>query len=310
MEEKTLTTISQQELHQKMSDPDAFVLLDTLTNDHFSKVHLPGAHNACVFEVTFLDQVAKITSDKECEIILYGSSDKSMDAPTAAEKLLRAGYRNVSALEGGLRQWHGLGYELEGEAPEELVEPEKPFIPEVGTYLVDTEQSLIEWTGRNPNTKHFGTLKLSGGEISVKDGVISGTFEIDMKSIKNINLEGDPLQPVLIAHLLSDDFFFVKMFPKATFTIKSATPIEDPTFSSPNFEVKGTLELRGVKKEIRFPATVNPLPDGHVNIEAHFDIDRTRWKVIYGSSRFFEHLGMHLVYDLISIQLRLLVRKG
>lgn len=37
----------------------------------------------------------------------------------------------------------------------------------------------------------------------------------------------------------------------------------------------------------------------------HFDIDRTRWGVICGSSRFFKHLGMHLVYDPISIQVRI-----
>ena len=81
-----------------------------------------------------------------------------MDAPIAAEKLQRPGYRNVFALEGGLRQWQGLGYELEGEAPGESVEPEEAFSPEDGLYMVDTQQSLIEWTGRNPNTKHFGTL--------------------------------------------------------------------------------------------------------------------------------------------------------
>jgi hypothetical protein len=44
-----------------------------------------------------------------------------------------------------------------------------------------------------------------------------------------------------------------------------------------------------------------------MTIEAHFDIDRTRWKVIYGSARFFEHLGMHLVFDPISIQIYLML---
>lgn len=38
---------------------------------------------------------------------------------------------------------------------------------------------------------------------------------------------------------------------------------------------------------------------------AHFEFNRTRWGVIYGSSRFFRHLGMHLVFDLISLQLRI-----
>lgn len=41
-------------------------------------------------------------------------------------------------------------------------------------------------------------------------------------------------------------------------------------------------------------------------IEAHFDIDRTRWKEIYGSARLFEHLGMQLLFDPVSIEMRLL----
>ncbi len=45
------------------------------------------------------------------------------------------------------------------------------------------------------------------------------------------------------------------------------------------------------------------------NLEGHFDIDRTRWKIIYGSTRFFEHLGMHKVFDLISIQVRIVTVK-
>jgi polyisoprenoid-binding protein YceI len=107
---------------------------------------------------------------------------------------------------------------------------------------------------------------------------------------------------------MSDDFFFVKLFPKALFILAAAKPVESPTLSSPNFQVEGTLELRGVKVDTRFPATVNRREDGSVSIEAHFDIDRTRWNVLYGSSRFFEHLGMHLVYDLVTIELRIFAR--
>jgi hypothetical protein len=50
---------------------------------------------------------------------------------------------------------------------------------------------------------------------------------------------------------------------------------------------------------------MNRCEDGSVSIEAPFDPDRTRWNALYGSSRFFEHPGMHLVYDLISIELRI-----
>jgi hypothetical protein len=46
-----------------------------------------------------------------------------------------------------------------------------------------------------------------------------------------------------------------------------------------------------------------------INLEAHFDLDRTEWGIIYGSARFFEHLGMHQVFEAISISLRLVMAR-
>ena len=75
--------------------------------------------------------------------------------------------------------------------------------------------------------------------------------------------------------------------------------------SAPNVKVTGTLELRGVKRDISFPATVSNQPEGAITAEAHFDFDRTQWHILYGSSRFFEYLGKHLVFDPISVQIRI-----
>jgi polyisoprenoid-binding protein YceI/rhodanese-related sulfurtransferase len=290
-----------------MGQGRAFILIDALPREVYEKRRLPGALNACVYEVTFSDQVAGL-ADKSQEIVLYGSSVGSRDAVTAAEKLKHLGYEKVFALKGGVAGWLKAGYVMEGE---DVVPPERmeeTVRLEDRVYVADTEQSSIWWTGRNANRKHYGTLKLTKGEIRVKDGGVDGTFEIDMKSMKNMDLKGDPLQPVLISHLMSDDFFFVKMFPKASFTMESARLIQGAALSSPNFEVEGTLTLRGVRAGILFPATVNRRDEGTVSVEAHFDFDRTRWNILYGSGRFFEHLGPHLVYDLISVELRIFVR--
>ncbi len=300
--------IEVRDLRQWMNEGRSFLLIDTLPGERFEKIHIPGARNACVFQVIFPDEVQKIASEKDQPIVLYGSSSATMDGVTAAEKLVRMGYQKVFTLTGGIAAWRATGYPLEGKSIDEWQEAGAAFRLEDRIYQVDCEKSTVEWAGRNANTRHHGTLCLASGEITVKEGAIGGTFEIDMKSIKNIDLEGDALQPVLTSHLRSDDFFFVTLFPKATFTISSAKLVENPTWSAPNFEVKGTLELRGVQKEISFPATVNHRAEGGVTIEAHFDIDRTRWKILYGSSRFFEHLGIHLVFDLISLQLRILAQ--
>lgn len=302
-----MNNISISELKKWMDEGKDFILVDTLTSDHFEKVHLPGAVNACVFEVVFRNRIESIVSAKDRQIIVYGSSEASNDAVTAAEKLDRSGYRNVMTLRSGIKAWREAGYPLEGNDIATADQSEKLRL-EKRSYQIDTERSLIEWTGRNPNTKHFGTLAVTKGDIKVDDGKITGSFEIDIHSIKNKSLEGDELQPVLIAHLLSDDFFFADKFPKVTFTIESAEQVEQPTLTAPNFQVDGTLSLRGVSGKIDFPATVSNLDEHAITAEAHFDIDRTRWNIIYGSSRFFEHLGMHVVFDPISLQVRIVAR--
>lgn len=302
---ETPKKISPETLRQWMEARKPFFLIDTLTGDHFEKAHLPDARNACVFEMTFLDQIRAHTTDKQAEIVLYGASDRSMEAVVAQEKLQREGYANLGILDGGLKAWLASGYSLEGASADSPPAPENQLNLQDGTYQVDTGQSILEWAGRNPNTKHDGNLRISKGEITVKNGRPTGSFEIDMNTIENKSLAGDELQPVLIAHLRSDDFFFTELFPTATFSIREARTRTDASLSAPNVDVKGELRLRGVKAGLDFAATVVQSPDGIITARAQFDLDRTRWNIIYGSTHFFEHLGMHLVFDHISIDLKI-----
>ena len=301
--------VTPEELMAWVEKKKSFFLIHTLTNDHYQKIHLPGAQNACVFDVTFLDQLNSITDDKNAEIVLYGSSGRSMDAFTAAEKLQTAGYQQVLIMKGGLKSWCSLGYALADESMYISSDPETQLVLQDGKYCIDTDQSIIEWAGRNPNTKHFGIVRISDGQIYIENTTITGVVEIDMDSIENMSLKGDELQPVLVSHLKSEDFFLVKLFPTAKFIINRGTLDDEPYLSSPNYEVDGTLDLRGVKADLSFPATITNTDDNGLVAEAHFDIDRTRWNVIYGSTRFFEHIGMHLVFDLISFQVKIVAKK-
>ena len=305
MKSNTYRQLLPDELHRWMAERKNFCLIDTLPADHFRRVRLPGSANACVFEVDFIDQLKAISEDKDGEIVLYGSSGGSMDAIKAAEKLEDAGYRQVNVLTGGIEAWRSSDLLLEGEAVAEPDDPQTLLKLEDRSYRIDTELSNIQWTGRNANSSHFGNIKISKGELAIKGENISGVFDIDMESMTNINLEGDESQPVLIAHLKSDDFFLTRLFQKATFKILDAAPVKEPFTTLPNYEIKGQLELRGVGARLDFLATVTLSPENTLLIEAHFDIDRTSWNIIYGSARFFEHLGMHQVFDLISIEMRI-----
>jgi hypothetical protein len=82
-------------------------------------------------------------------------SDRSMDGSTAAEKLEQEGYRQINVLQGGFEAWRSAGKTLEREAADEPDDPRTLLQLEDRSYRVDTDQSIIEWTGRNPNTTHF-----------------------------------------------------------------------------------------------------------------------------------------------------------
>jgi len=297
--------ISARELKRRLDADEALLVVHSLPEEHYQTVHIPEAVNACVYEVTFLDQISEQTRDQTQEIVVYGSRDRSWDARTAADKLIAAGYSNVRVLEGGLAEWASAGFPTEGSDPAPATGfGDTPSLV-AGTYRVDVSESVIGWTGRNPNGKHFGTLKLAGGEATLTPESITGRFEIDMTSIQNTDLAEDELYPVLIAHLESDDFFLSSLFPEAVFSITAGTLVPSPTLTMPNFVVQGDLEVRGARAEIEFMATVTSADDNSISAEAHFDIDRTRWGVRYGSSRFFDFLGKHVVFDLISIDLRI-----
>jgi len=298
-------TIDPAGLKQWMDDGRDFVLLDVLPREAYEEGHLPGARSACIYEVNFLDQAAEHAPDKAGTVVVYCSSATSRASTDAAERLLRAGYGDVHEFEGGREAWHAAGYPFEG-----AYTPAPPTVsatPRDGTYTVDTEKSLVGWVGRNMGGSHDGTLRLSGGKITVEGGApASATLTIDMRSIQVADLDGE-MAELLTRHLESEDFFAVAEHPEATFTLEATSPIEGATPGAPNVTARGTLTMRGRTHDLAFPAIVAGR-EGELTLEAHFDIDRTRWGVNYGSGKLYDRLGMHLVNDHVTIQVRVAAR--
>lgn len=301
--------ITPEELHTLLSTGGKILLIDTLPADHFRKVHLPRAQNACVYEMTFLDQVHAICGDSGTAIVVYGAGSNSLDSRTAAEKLTMAGYSDVAVLEGGIERWSQSGYPLAGDQPDSGGNPNAERLLEDGDYTILPAESRIGWTGRNPNSTHFGTVNISSGGLHIDDSAIQGSLTVDMDSIENINLAGNELQPVLISHLKSDDFFLIDAFPAARFNIRGGRFNHEAYPTQPNCELAGTLDLRGVQNDLTFNATIVKGMDDHLHLVAHFDLDRTLWDITYGSSRYYEHLGKHSVFDHISIELQIVAEK-
>ena len=238
-------TITVDQLKQEMDSGAAFFLVDVLPGEFFEKRRLPGALNACVFEVTFVEQVGRITQDRQAHLILYGVDHSTRDALEAADKLVRDGYRRITILSGGLKAWLEAGYKLEGADPDQAENQDEWLPLEDGVYQALLSECYIGWTGRNANKRHYGTLNLSLGRLELQGGQARGRFEIDLTTIKNIDLEGDEWQPVLLKHLASDDFFWVKRFPKAVFHLTTGLPHLNPEKSSPISKFWANWNSRG-----------------------------------------------------------------
>jgi polyisoprenoid-binding protein YceI len=288
------------ELQTLLASANAPLLVQVLPEEVFAAKRIPGSKQACVYEVTFLDQIATLTTDKARAIIVYGAGSGSLDAKVAAEKLTAAGFTNVTAFEGGLDAWSAAGLPLEGEG----ALPAAPLFS--GTFRADTEQSLIRWTGRNLFNHHSGTVRLAEGEITLRDNaLVAARFRIAMDSIACEDISDSAINQMLIAHLHSDDFFDVAHHPVAEFIASSITPLATCTDGTPNHLLRGQFTLRGITREIEFPILVATADDQRLTAQGVLDLDRTQFGSVYGSGRLFRFLGKHIVNDHIHLHIKL-----
>lgn len=276
-------------------------LLDVRLVDDFDAEHLPNSSNNCVFETAFLSRMLERSSaDKSAPICLYGASEMSCEARMAAEKLRRAGFTQIFELREGIAGWKRAGLEVESGSP-----VREPSLVD-GNYPIDLSLSWVEWTGRNLINKHWGTIGVKSGEISIADGILSGgRFTLDMTDIICTDLAGTNLHDSLIAHLKSDDFFDVENHSEACFVIQAVERLSDAPGAA-NVRLTGALTLRDITKPITFEASAGVTENGKPAAQASFSINRTHWNIIYGSGKFFERLAGHVVNDEIGLQLRLL----
>lgn len=186
------------------------------------------------------------------------------------------------------------------------------FKPEGGIpYKVDIGRSELSWIGYYvfSFSEHNGTINLSGGEITIDDQqIISGYFDIDMKTIKDLDMSADDGAKDLENHLMSDDFFSVNDFPTAHFEITKTEKIKDAVAGRPNYDVTGDLTLKGFKNSVTFPALIN-FNDNGIEAKAKFKFDRTRWNVRYNSGKFFFDIGDGAISDAIGMEIHLFTSK-
>lgn len=177
--------------------------------------------------------------------------------------------------------------------------------PKAEKFDVDTKASTLVWTASKVTGTHTGTAPIASGSFTL-DGknITQGAFEIDLSSLTVTDITNPDGNAKLVGHLKSDDFFSTAKYPKATFTITSAT------FEKGNdYKVKGNLTIKGITKEIEFPATI--VREGKkINATAKITVDRTQYDIHYRSKNFFENLGDKAIDDQFTLDLKLVANIG
>lgn len=157
------------------------------------------------------------------------------------------------------------------------------------TMTLDTSASTIAFTGWGVGKNHPGKFKLTNGTFTVKDGMVtSGSFTININSM-SLDQPEEMFQTKLRGHLLSGDFFDAEHFPEGKFEITGSTPYtpaagDTSVVAGANTTISGNLTLRGVTKNVTFPAKVDVTENG-LNAVANFDIDRTQWNMHYNADK-------------------------
>lgn len=200
------------------------------------------------------------------------------------------------------------------DAPEaEVTEPAiaKDAPPKARKYIADTLGSTIEWMGSKPTGTHTGTISIAEGELFVKnDSLETGKFTIDMTSITVTDPASGKDKVNLENHLKglgkegdADHFFNTIKYPIGTFEI-TGTALEN----GKNI-IEGNLTLKGITKNIKFPAAFTVNDTMALLISDSFKINRILWNINYSSKSAVENLGNQYIDDNIEIKVRLIARR-
>ncbi|MCY4419506.1 MAG: YceI family protein [Cytophagales bacterium] len=194
-------------------------------------------------------------------------------------------------------------------------------------YVLSPEESTFKFVGSNLAGQHEGSFQIAGGDISVGGGTLqAGSITVDIQSLAiTSDPEKEKSNKKLADHLLSEDFLSVTEFPEAVFELTAASPLTSEGDSTPDdgstsssdqdsgqkadssetqdsstHTLSGNLTLRGVTKNISFPATV-ALQDNLLSIQASFSIDRTHFDIVYGDENAVDAIADKIIHNNVGI---------
>ena len=174
------------------------------------------------------------------------------------------------------------------------------YAQKVENFVVNPSKSLVKWAGKKivgSNTE--GTILVSKGSLGFSNKELkAGEITMDATSIAS-----EKASPRLVAHLKNADFFDVEKYPTATFVVGSMKIDKGVS------QISGKLTIKGITKDLSFPAEVTYGKDVVVAKAVGVKVNRTLYDVKYKSGSLFSGLGDGAIEDNFVLDITLVAEK-
>lgn len=143
-------------------------------------------------------------------------------------------------------------------------------------WQLDVQKSKVLWNTGKVMGGHSGYFLFHSGNLqySAAGEPVSGTFRMDMNSIRSTDNPNEAGRLKTNANLRKNEFFATDQHPIATMVVNKITRIG----SSLDFTVAGDLTIKGITNPIEFTATINT-KNNSSHITANVDISHQLWNI-------------------------------
>ncbi len=100
-----MKTLSYDQLKKMKDSHEKFVLINVLSAETFNEAHIDDSINIPLKQADFEAQVEEAAGGKDRKVVTYCAGLECPASHDAAEKLEKAGFTDVSAYEGGTKEW-------------------------------------------------------------------------------------------------------------------------------------------------------------------------------------------------------------
>jgi len=163
-----------------------------------------------------------------------------------------------------------------------------------GEFEVNPRNSTFNWVGKKVTGQHHGTVDGFGKFVMKDNIVLDGKFEIDMSTIRVLDLKDPENNAQLTEHLMSADFFGVDRFRHAMLSIEGADR------EGESYIFKDELAIKDIVKGVEGVYDV-VMKEGKPLIVGALSFDRTEFDIRFRSGKFFDDLGDKMISDDVMI---------